>query len=123
MGRISLPQAFLSMILHLVVLMTLKLLLKANLDKYINTESMVTCGYMWDISDDSKIHALEECFVRGISTGLSNMSGQERAQYCKWSSDSGFLFVSEIVKAMDETDVTEDNLSNFIRQMLESGCV
>jgi hypothetical protein len=94
-----------------------------NLDKCINTESMITYGYMWDDSEDAKVHALEECFVRGISIGISNMNKQEKAQYCKWSCDSGFLFVSEILKAMEVMGITEDNLGDFIRQILGSGCV
>lgn len=96
---------------------------KINLDRCINIESMKTYGYMWDDSEDAKVHALEECFVRGISIGNSNMSKQEKAQYCKWSCDSGFLFVSEILKAMDTMDITEDNLGDFIQQILERGCV
>ena len=96
---------------------------KENVIDYFKKARLTNAINPYQPYGSDKIHALEECFVRGISTGLSNMSGQEKAQYCKWSSDSGFLFVSEIVKAMDETDVTEDNLSNFIRQMLESGCV
>lgn len=99
------------------------LLSKVNIDNCVNTESMITYGYMWDDSEDSKIHALEECFVRGVSIGISNMSREEKAQYCKWSCDSGFLFVSEILKAMDTMDITEDNLGDFIQQILESGCV
>jgi len=95
----------------------------ANLDKCINTESMITYGYMWNDSEDAKIHALEECFVRGISIGISNMSKQEKAQYCKWSCDSGFLFTSEIINAIEAVDITEYNLGDFIRQILESGCV
>lgn len=55
------------------------LLSKVNLDKCINTVSMITYGYIWDDSEDAKIHALEECFVRGISIGISNMSPQEKA--------------------------------------------
>ena len=81
---------------------------------------MTTYGYMWDNSKGSKIHALEECFVRGISIGISNMSEQEKAQHCNWSCDSGFLFVSEILKAMKGMDITEDSLGKFIQQMLES---
>jgi len=50
-------------------------------------------------------------------------SKQEKAQYCKWSCDSGFLFVSEVLKAMDKMDVTEDNLGDFIQQVMESECV
>jgi len=95
----------------------------ANLDKCINTESMITYGYMWDNSEDSKIHALEECFVRGISIGISSMSKQEKTQYCKWSCDSGFLFVREILKVMETMDITEDNLGDFMRQVMESGCM
>lgn len=48
------------------------------------------------------------------------MSKQEKAQYCKGSCDSGFLFASEILKAIDTMDITEDNLGDFIRQILES---
>jgi len=95
----------------------------ANLDKRINTERMITYGYMWDDSEDAKVHALEECFVRGISIGISNMNKQEKAQYCKWSCDSGFLLTSEILKAIDTMDITEDNLDDFIRQIMEGGCV
>ena len=96
---------------------------KINLDKCINTEYMATYGYMWDNSEGAKVHALEECFVRGISIGISNMSEQEKAQHCKWSCDSGFLLVSEILKAMKGIDINEDSLSIFIRQMLESECI
>lgn len=99
------------------------LLPAVNLDKWVNTESMITYGYMRDDSEDSKVHALEECFVRGISIGISNVSNQEKAQYCKWSYDSGFLIVNEILKAIDAMDITEDNLGDFVRQMMESGCV
>jgi len=103
--------------------MIASLLPKVNLDKCFNKEKMITYGYKWDDSVESKIHALEECFVRGISIGISNMSRQEKAQYCKWSCDSGFLFVSEVLKAIETIDITEDNLSDFIRQMMEGGNV
>ena len=93
-----------------------------NLDSCINTEYVAACGYMWDNSEGAKVHALEECFVRGISIGISNMSEQEKAQHCKWSRDSGFLFVSEILKVMKGMDITEDNLGEFIRHMLERRC-
>ncbi|NLC68202.1 MAG: hypothetical protein GX754_05345 [Clostridiaceae bacterium] len=99
------------------------LLPKVNPDKCFNAGRMITYGYMWDDSEDSKIHALEECFVRGITIGLSSMSKQEKSQYCKWSCDSGFLFVREVLKAMDTMDVTEENLGDFIRQVMGSGCV
>jgi len=98
-----------------------------GIDKCFNTESMITYGYMWDNSEDAKVHALEECFVRGISIGISSMSKQEKAQYCKWNCDSGFLLTSEIVNAIEvednAVDITEDKLSDFIRQILESRCV
>lgn len=96
---------------------------KINLDKCINTEYMATYGYMWDNSEGAKVHALEECLVRGISIGISNMCEQEKAQHCKWSCDSGFLLVSEILKAMKGIEINEDSLSIFIRQMLESECI
>jgi len=99
------------------------LLSAVNLDEWVNTESMITYGYIWDDSEDSKVHALEECLVRGISIGISNMSNQEKAQYCKWSYDSGFLIVNKILKAIDAMDITEDNLEYFVLQMMESGCV
>lgn len=82
---------------------------------------MMKYGYMWDDSDDAVIHALEECFVRGISIGVSNMSEHEKAQYSRWSCDSGFLLVSEIIKVLETVDITEDSLSDFIRQIMERG--
>lgn len=52
---------------------------------------------------------------------------QEKAQYCKWNCDSGFLLTSEIVNAIEAEDntenITEDKLGDFIRQILESRCV
>jgi hypothetical protein len=41
----------------------------------------VSNGYMWYNSEDAKNHALEECFVRGNSIGISSMSKQGKAQY------------------------------------------
>jgi len=54
------------------------------------------------------------------SIGMSNMSKQEKAQYCRWSCESGFMFMDEILKAMDTMDVTEYNLGELIRQIIES---
>ena len=93
----------------------------ANLDKCINTESMITYGYMWDDSEDAKVHALEECFVRGISIGISNMNKQEKAQYCKWSCDSGFLLTSEIINAIEAVGITEYHFGDFLGQVMEGG--
>lgn len=92
---------------------------KIDINKYIDTNSMVTYGYMWDDSEGSKIHALEECFVRGISIGISNMNEQEKVQYCRWSCDSGFLFATEIINAMKSMEITEDSLGEFIQRILE----
>jgi len=103
------------------------LLPNVNLDRCFNTESMITYGYMWENSEDAKVHALEECFVRGISIEISSMSRQVKAQYCKWNCDSGFLLTSEIVNAIEAEDnavgITEDNLGDFIRQILERRCM
>jgi hypothetical protein len=43
------------------------------------TERMITYDYMWDDSEEAKVHALEECFVQGITIEISSMSIQEKA--------------------------------------------
>jgi hypothetical protein len=91
-----------------------------DFSKCIDTEKMKAYGYMWDNSENAKVHALEECFVRGISIGISNASAEEKVQRCKWSSASGFILVDEVAARADINKVTDATLGEFITNVLRS---
>lgn len=89
----------------------------ADLDicKCVDPCKMQACGYSWDDSDDAMVHALEECFVRGLSLALTDMSIADRERYVKWNVESGFLLV-EKVAAKGKTN--EDQLQSLVVNVL-----
>lgn len=92
---------------------------RLDFGRLIDVEKLSVCGYLWDASDDSKLHALEECFVRGISVGLAASDGAQRARLSRWSDSCGFLCVPAIAEKCAREGVTEETLSSFLTSFLE----
>lgn len=95
-----------------------------ELEKYINNlnfsllvdiEKMLSYGYMWDNSAKSKLHALEECIVRGLSAIMTaTISKFDISQYSKTNIDNGFLLVPSVIEYSNVQKVNKSNLAEFI---------
>lgn len=90
-----------------------------NLSDFIDVQKMVDVGCMWDDSDNSKTHAIEEGIVRGLSIHLSNLSVEEKVAKVKMNHDYGFYFVSKVYNGLTGKNTTDNMLDKLIMKTVK----
>lgn len=90
-----------------------------NLSDFIDVQKIVDAGCMWDDSDNSKTHAIEEGIVRGLSIHLSNLNIEEKVAKVKMNHDYGFYFVSKVYDELIGKKITNKMLDQLIMKIVK----
>jgi hypothetical protein len=101
--------------------------LREYIRKYDNTQiadftKLATSGYMWNTSEEAKLNALEESFVRGISIALTaKFSNFEKMDdFLHRDIESGFKLVPPITQSALNNMPNNDNIHDFTVGFLDS---
>lgn len=86
-----------------------------GLASFANRDRMMEFGYMADESAASATHAIEECFVRALSTVLSGQNGERPQVHVRYGFDS----LPFIASRVGRTRPTYQTLGGFIGDVLD----
>ncbi len=95
-----------------------KLIKRINIDDFLNKDTMIKFGYMYDDSLNSRINAMEDCIIRAMCGVV--MEDKDIESYCKTNIQCGFVGVPAMIEKINEIDFTQLNINDIISKMTES---
>jgi aminoglycoside phosphotransferase (APT) family kinase protein len=92
---------------------------KHDITLFADEAAMLRMGYMADASAESKVHILEESFVRALSVTLSG-NGSERADFHK---NSGFCLTAYLAERFGESEINRDNIMRVVKEQMTENII
>ncbi len=92
-----------------------KLIKRINIDDFINTDTMIKFGYMYDDSLNSKINAMEDCIIRAMCAAV--IEDKDVESYCKTNIECGFVGVPAMIEKINEMSFTRLHIDDVISKM------
>lgn len=94
-----------------------KLIKQTNMDNFVNMDTMIKFGYMYDDSLNSKINAMEDCIIRAMCAAV--IEDKDIESYLKMNIECGFVGVPVMIEKINEIDFAQLHIDDIISKMIE----